>query len=666
VPKPYRHHYAFTKEWFASNRERLCRVFNLSLVGKWLRGKLGLRHDGKLIDITTDSLVIETSPGQREYTGWTGDVVSQFVYEIAKPLWWAIHYWDEWIADRWLPQWSYGFNTLTTSLFFAQTASPTTRAFDAMIAADASGELARVRNAPTIVNPVEPATFQVYEAPAGSFPTNIEVAIERYNNGGIRHRLSRAFLNFDIGIIAGVRGQYRPGYITVNTAHVIAVVRNPNQLQDGLAINQSTIDASRTSTTLQGSDFRQTPVTAASYFPYVGPTTGSTTSPSQFIYGTSPAIDPDTGTRISLIQGTLAKDQPNAYQWIFNDTGKIYIENSYYPPSFASFGTHTGLARYCVRQREDVTGTPDVTSSDTLFTKSNLFLSRDFIEQNVPSLNRAHAPRLTIRYTAAWVFDAGSVDPVTTRFGLPEIRAPRTIRATGLANAFKIGLPNLSKREFQVRPQGIVSTLRIGLPRIPLIRATGIASSTAIGRPSLLRDIQPIGFTSTQIGNPIWFTGDGRPFQVIGLNATPKIGQPFIEKQEPREIRPVGLAPLIKIGTRGYISDGFPDYVYASKLIDLPLEYQTVTYEYDGGRVDTNVQVCGMRRWKLEYEGLSEAELAALVDHFNLVQGRTGTFIFYHRRDEVRYTNCRYVSFDIPARIKKWANNVSIVIERQE
>ena len=610
--------------------------------------------------------MIETSPGQREYTGWTGDVVSQFVYEIAKPLWWAIHCWDEWIADRWIPQWSYGFSTIVDSVLFVETASPTTRAFDAMIAADAPGELAQVRNPPSGLNPIEPAIFQVYEAPAGSFPTNIEVAIERYNDGGIRHRLSRGFLNFDIGIIAGARGEYRPGYITVNTAHVIAVVRDPNQLQDGLAINESTIDASRTSTTLQGSDFRQTPVTAASYFPFVGPVAAGTTSPSQFIYGTSPAIDPDTGTRISLIQGTLAKDQPNAYQWIFNDTGKTYIENSYYPPSFASFGAHTGLARYCVRQREDVTGTPDVTSSDTLFTKSNLFLSRDFIEQNIPSLNRAHAPRLTIKYTAAWVFDAVSVDPVTTRFGLPEIRAPRTIRATGFANAFKIGLPNLSKREFQVRPRGIISTLRIGLPRIPFVRTTGIAPTTAIGRPSLLRDIRPLGFSSTQIGKAIWFTGNGLPFQLIGLNAAPRIGEPFIEKQEPREIRPVGLGPLIKIGTRGYISDGFPDYIYASKLIDLPLEYQTVTYEYDGGRVDTNVQVCGMRRWKLEYEGLSEAELAALVDHFNLVQGRTGTFIFYHRRDEVRYTNCRYVSFDIPARIKKWSNNASIVIERQE
>ncbi len=201
MPQTYRHHYAFTKQWFASNREQLCRVFNLPIVGKWLRGKLGLRHDGKLIDITTDSLVIETLPGQREYTGWTGDVVSQFIYEIAKPLWWAIHYWDEWIADRWIPQWSYGFSTITTSSFFAQTASPTTRAFDAMIEADAVS-FSNVRNTPAGINPVEPATFYIWEAPAGSGATNIEVSLTRYSTGGIRHRLFRGFLHFDIGIIA--------------------------------------------------------------------------------------------------------------------------------------------------------------------------------------------------------------------------------------------------------------------------------------------------------------------------------------------------------------------------------------------------------------------------------------------------------------------------------
>ena len=641
-------------------------MFNLPIIGKWLRGKLGLRHDGKLIDITTDSLVIETSHGQREYTGWTGDVVSQFVYEIAKPLWWAIHYWDEWIADRWIPQLSYGFDTLTTPSFFAETSSPTTRAFDAMIAADASGELARVRNAPTLANPVEPATFQVYEAPAGSFPTNIEVSIERYNNGGIRHRISRGFLNFDIGIIAGVRGEYRPGYITVNTAHVIAVVRDPNQLQDGLAINQSTIDPSRTSTTLQGSDFRLTPVTAGSYFPFVGPVAAGTTSPSQFIYGTSPAVNPDTGIRISLIKGTLAKDQPNAYQWIFNDTGKTYIENSYYPPSFGTFGAHTGLARYCVRQREDVTGTPDVTSSTTLFTKSNLFLSRDFIQQSIPSLNASHAPRLTVRYTPAIVLDVESAGP-STQFGLPQITAPRRIEAIGIApRANRFGVLDWSRRELEYRPRGIISTLRIGLPRIPVVFVSGIAPRTTFGRPALLRAIRPLGFSSTRIGNAIWFPGNGVPFQLVGLRSAPKIGEPFIEVRAPLEINPIGIGPLVKFGTRGYISDGFPDFIYASKLIDLPLEYQMVTFEYDGGRVDTNVQVCGMRRWRLEYEGLSESDLASLVDHFNFVQGRTGTFIFYHRRDEVRYTNCRYVSFDIPARVKKWANNVSIVIERQE
>jgi len=664
VTKLYRPHYAFTKQWFASNRDRLCLVFNLPIIGKWLRRQLGLRLNGKLIDITTDSLIIEIAPGEREYTGWTRDVVSQFVYETAKPLWWAIHYWDEWIADRWIPELSYGFSTITRQ-FITLPADFGNKPFDIMISADASGEFSRVRNTPTGINPVEPATFQVWEAPPGSNPTNIEVAVERYNSGGIRHRLTRGFLHFSVEILAGNRGEYKPGMITVNTAHVIGVVVSENAPKDGLAINQSTIDPSRSSGTLQGSDFRQTPVSTATYFPFVGAVNAGTTSPSQFVYGTTRAIDPDTGNIIALRPGSSPQNQPLAYQWILNATGRTYLETSYYPPSFGAFGSHTGLARFCVRQREDVTGTPDVTSSTTLFSKYNTFLSHDWIQQN--NQTPFHAPRLTIRYTPALIFDAASVDPVTTRFGLPQVTAPRRIQAVGIAPlSNRIGLPNLSKREFQIRPQGIVSTLRIGLPRIPLVRATGIASTTAIGRPTILRAIRPIGFTSTQIGKAVWFTGNGLPFQLIGLNATPKIGQPFIEKQAPLEIRPIGLGPLIKIGTRGYISDGFPDYIYASKLIDLPLEYQTVTYEYDGGRVDTNVQVCGMRRWRLEYEGLSEVELAALVDHFNLVQGRTGTFIFYHRRDEIRYTNCRYVSFDIPARIKKWANNVSIVIERQE
>jgi hypothetical protein len=660
VPQTYRHHYAFTKQWFASNRERLCRVFNLPVIGKWLRGKLGLRHDGKLIDITTDSLVIESSSGQREYTGWTGDVVSQFVYEIAKPLWWAIHYWDEWIADRWIPQWSYGFSTIITSPFFTQTASPTTRAFDAIIFANGT-DFASVRNTPTGINPFEPATFEIYEAPPGSNPTNIEVSLDRYLDGTIKHRMSRAFLHFDIGIIAGARGEYRPGFITINTAHVIAVVTNPNTPQDRLAINQSTIPAERTSTTLQGPDFRQTPTTSATYFPFVGSEL-NLQSPSQFVAGDNPAIDPDTGLVLQLIPASDRRSQPDAYQWIFNDTGKTYIETSYYPPSFETFGSHTGLARFCVRQREDVTGVLDVTSSNTLFSKVNMFLSRDVVDGSVPS----HAPRLTVKYTPAIVLDAESAGP-STQFGLPEIAAPRRIEAIGIApRANRFGVLDWSRRELEYRARGIISTLRIGLPRIPVVFASGIAPRTTFGRPSLLRAIRPLGFSSTRIGNAIWFPGNGIPFQLVGLRSTPKIGEPYIEVRAPLEINPIGIGPLVKFGTRGYISDGFPDFIYASKLIDLPLEYQMVTFEYDGGRVDTNVQVCGMRRWRLEYEGLSESDLASLVDHFNFVQGRTGTFIFYHRRDEIRYTNCRYVSFDIPSRVKKWANNVSIVIERQE
>jgi len=96
-----------------------------------------------VVDVRTDSIVVEIEPNKFEYTGWTGDVVSQFVYELAKPLWWAIHYWDEWVADRWIPQWSYGFNTLTPPPIagppllqeYTPIASPTTTAFDIILGA---------------------------------------------------------------------------------------------------------------------------------------------------------------------------------------------------------------------------------------------------------------------------------------------------------------------------------------------------------------------------------------------------------------------------------------------------------------------------------------------------------------------------------------------------
>ncbi len=43
------------------------------------------------------------------FTDWN---YSEMLYEAFKPMWWTMHYWDEFFADRFAPQFSFGFSTL--------------------------------------------------------------------------------------------------------------------------------------------------------------------------------------------------------------------------------------------------------------------------------------------------------------------------------------------------------------------------------------------------------------------------------------------------------------------------------------------------------------------------------------------------------------------------
>lgn len=105
---------------------------------------------------------------------------------------------------------------------------------------------------------------------------------------------------------------------------------------------------------------------------------------------------------------------------------------------------------------------------------------------------------------------------------------------------------------------------------------------------------------------------------------------------------------------------------YISRLMDQPLEFQVIRYEYEDGGLDVNVQPCGVRRWILEYEGLSAADVITIRDHFILAKGRVNNFEFYHRRDVATYDNVRYVEFSLPSRQKSWSNVVTVTLERLE
>lgn len=645
MPRP-QHYHAFTPEWFRANLSRLCRAFNAPILGRWIRRRMALRADGRVVDVRTDSIVIEIEPNKFEYTGWTGDVVSQFVYELAKPLWWVIHYWDEWVADRWIPQWSYGFNTLTPPPIagppllqeYTRIASPTTKAFDVILGAEAS-TLANARSGTF-------ATFILFESD-GTNNQGAQVSAERLTNP-TRIVLYRTFLNFDTSAMAGDRGQNIPGTVDVTYASLICLPAPASLAPGEVYLTQSTITPTRTSTTIVPSvDYKA-----------IGNFNLATSAQN----GTARAVN-ENGQSLQIIPGVSSANL-NVYQWIFTEFFQTEIETYYYPPSLGSYGAHNGLARFCLRHQVDWLNS--IPASPAEYASINSITSRE----QASLTNAYYAPRLRVVYEVGIIVDAFSIEP-GAKFGQPEIQAPRQVQLTSIPRSFPIennrfGRPQVQQAIPPVEVRGFLNVFLFGLPIVPTVLAQGFQDGQQFGTPSLITSVNVTGFQiAAQFGLPVLNVGLQQTIRTRGFQNEFRIGQPFVQSTE-YLIRAVGIAPTSRMGLRWYIGHAFPEEVYVSRLQDLPLQYQTVAHEYDGGRIETNVQVCGVRQWRLEYDGLSEADLAILVTHFNKVQGRVGLFPFFHRRDNVVYEDCRYAAFDIPARIKKWSNAVTIVIEREE
>lgn len=76
------------------------------------------------------------------------------LYYAFKPMWWVMHYWDEIFADRYAPQWSYGFSTLTS---YPDAGDPGTTTCDGTVQRSAVDEswitiIAGAGNGPTSVS----------------------------------------------------------------------------------------------------------------------------------------------------------------------------------------------------------------------------------------------------------------------------------------------------------------------------------------------------------------------------------------------------------------------------------------------------------------------------------------------------------------------------------
>lgn len=110
---------AFNKDWFAKNQQALLWLLNNKLTSRWFKWVLRIRKE----DIGYDSQIISIAPNHYVVSGERiGEFVVDFrshpkfgkrIYHAFKPLWWGIHFYDWIFADRFAPQWSYGFDTLT-------------------------------------------------------------------------------------------------------------------------------------------------------------------------------------------------------------------------------------------------------------------------------------------------------------------------------------------------------------------------------------------------------------------------------------------------------------------------------------------------------------------------------------------------------------------------
>lgn len=113
---------AFDAHWFARHQRTLLWLLNAPLLCVWFRWVLCVSYRGRISEIQPhaisygDRLVFDKQwrpLWQRTTEFRTHPKYAKRIYFAFRPLWWVLHYWDELVADQWMPQFSFGFDTLT-------------------------------------------------------------------------------------------------------------------------------------------------------------------------------------------------------------------------------------------------------------------------------------------------------------------------------------------------------------------------------------------------------------------------------------------------------------------------------------------------------------------------------------------------------------------------
>lgn len=569
------HWRAFDADWFHKHQSTLLRLANAPLLGRRFRAALTLRDDLPVEKLTPDAAHYRQNGGQRVAEIYSYPRHSHRIYEAYKPIWWCMHWFDELVADRYAPELSFGFDTLTR-----YTSPGAVQSFDGVVSSSDS-------------------VYSTAQAGSNLFTdvTATRLSIEASRTGAgtpgdpYVYYISRGFLKFDVSSL--------PDTNLFISAAVLSLVLESVQNASTFSLQIFEASISDGSTDLTSGDWSAFYSTEFGSKALAGWTTGS-------------------------------------YQDVtLNASGRDYIKNR-----------STGYAKFAIRHSREVGPTvPSNTSIALLYSADQSGTSFD--------------PKLVITYSLG-ILPTGIAS--TVGIGSPTIVAhPPPVMPTGIASTLAFGSPIVSSGAALVYPTSITSTATVGTPQVPVIMATGIASTSTVGSPRI-PIIQTPGIASTvAFGDPA--IARGRILRVeTGIGSTSAVGSPALLRSL-REIYLPSIAPTSGVG-KPTIAIIYPASVYISRLIDEPIQYQSTLYEFEDGGVEVNVQPCGIRRWSLQYEGLSAAEAQTLLNFYNAVRGRSVTFNFYHRRDNVTYTGVRLVSMSFDSRSRAWVNGASVVLER--
>jgi hypothetical protein len=108
---------AFGEEWFCRHQGALLALVNGPL-RRWARWVLAIPPSqcptrADIVAIGPNRYVVRQQGREFRACFYTHEKFSKRVYFGLRPLWWAMHGWDWAVADRWTPELSFGFSTLT-------------------------------------------------------------------------------------------------------------------------------------------------------------------------------------------------------------------------------------------------------------------------------------------------------------------------------------------------------------------------------------------------------------------------------------------------------------------------------------------------------------------------------------------------------------------------